>query len=82
MKSCLLVQLYGFNCVSFEKSYAVNELRLRWEIDGAIFFLLLVFLSLYSAQYPHDILEEQIYIATLITNYKLFQSNDSKKTGF
>ena len=77
MKSCLFVQLYGF-----KKSYAVKELRLRWEIEGAFFFLLLVFLGLDSSQYPHDILEEQIYIATLITKYKLFQSNDRKKTGF
>ena len=82
MKSCLFVQLYGFNCVSFEKSYAVKELRLRWEIEGAFFFLLLVFLGLDSSQYPHDILEEQIYVATLITKYKLFQRKKKKKTGF
>ena len=38
-----------------------------------------------SAQYPHGILEERMckcHKTTLITEHKLFQSNDSKKTNF
>ena len=43
--------------------------------DKEGFFLELL---LHSVQYPHDILEEKIYMVTLITKYNPFQINDRK----
>ena len=38
MKSCLQIELYAFNCVSFDKLSAVKQSRLQWQTESVYFF--------------------------------------------
>ena len=41
IKSCLYIELYAFNCVSFEKLCAVKLLRFQWHTEKELFFVFL-----------------------------------------
>lgn len=74
MKSYLNIELYTFSCVNFEKLCAGKPLIFQWQTERDFF----CFFNLYLVQYPHDIVEELLYIVRLTKKYKHFQSHFQK----
>ena len=37
MKSCLYIEIYAFNCISFEKLWADKLLRFQWQTEREFF---------------------------------------------
>ena len=62
IKSYLYVEIYAFNCVSFEKLCAVILFRFQWQ-TGTVFPF--DFLGPALTQYFHGVVEEQKYTKRL-----------------
>ena len=82
MKLCLQVKIYKFNCVSFEKLWAVMQLRFQLLIESVYCFNFLGSGFDSSIQYHHGKVENQRCIKMLIRKHMHSQNNDNKERLF